>query len=339
MLEMGLDHLGRIRGRREPGMNAGGRDLLARIGRKRGRCARREKCSDGEMAGTLHVPLPSWNARTGRSGRIFFASTQSAAAQFVPNNPFPGAKPLARGTESNYDVRRRKAEGAMIRKARFLAFRRKYSDPILSGLTFVLVVLLFVLVPLQAEAGASFLPLGVAVILVMIAGVFVLSGNWLVLAPIGAAIVMEVVVARRREYGAGPHPHIYLIGSLWLTLSLTFVIVVARAVFARGLITMHRVVGGVLIYLLLAMIFVSLYLFVGEALPGAFQNLDIADSPHLAADVIYFSFVTLTSVGYGDIVPIHPIARSLCNLESICGQLFPAILIAGLVSRHIEDRK
>jgi hypothetical protein len=227
----------------------------------------------------------------------------------------------------------------MIRKQRFLDFRQRYSDPILSGLTAVLAVLLFVLTPLQAELGGNFVPLGIAVVAVMIAGVVVLSGNLSVLIPIGVAYGMHLLLMALRQDHDRLHPHVYLIGSLWLTLSLTFAFVVARAVFADGRITAHRIAGGVMLYMLVALVFVSLYLFVGEAQPGAFKNLEIVDSPHLAADMIYFSFVTLTSVGYGDIIPVLPIARGLCNLEAICGQLFPAILIARLVSLHAEQRR
>ncbi len=72
---------------------------------------------------------------------------------------------------------------------------------------------------------------------------------------------------------------------------------------------------------------------------GSFVHMTIADTPRLGADVTYFSLTTLTSVGYGDITPAQPIARSLCNLESICGQLYPAILLARLVSLHVEQRK
>ena len=53
----------------------------------------------------------------------------------------------------------------------------------------------------------------------------------------------------------------------------------------------------------------------------------------------YFSFVTLTSTGYGDVFPVHPVARSLCNLETILGQLYPATLLARLVSLEIEGRR
>jgi hypothetical protein len=63
------------------------------------------------------------------------------------------------------------------------------------------------------------------------------------------------------------------------------------------------------------------------------------DSPALASNVVYFSFVTLTSTGYGDVFPIHPVARSLCNLETIIGQLYPATLLARLLSLEIEGRR
>jgi hypothetical protein len=227
----------------------------------------------------------------------------------------------------------------MIQNERLLAFRGRFSDPILTGLTIFLAVLLFALVPLQATIGFDFTPLGAAVVAVMAAGVYVLSARWIVLLPIGIAVALHFSLKQFREQQGALHPHIYLIASLWLTLSLTFALVVARAVFAKGPVTVHRIIGAILLYMLVAMIFVSLYLFIGEAFPGAFDNLAISDSPRLGADVIYFSFTTLTSVGYGDMFPVHPLARSLCNLESICGQLFPAILIARLVSLHVEETK
>jgi hypothetical protein len=49
--------------------------------------------------------------------------------------------------------------------------------------------------------------------------------------------------------------------------------------------------------------------------------------------------VTLTSTGYGDIVPLHPLARSRCNLEAIIGQLFPATLLARLITLELEGRR
>jgi hypothetical protein len=83
---------------------------------------------------------------------------------------------------------------------------------------------------------------------------------------------------------------------------------------------------------------VALFTFIGSLVPKAFSGLSLEDSPALASNLIYFSFVTLTTTGYGDIFPVHPIARSLCNLESIFGQLYPATLLARLVTLELAHR-
>jgi hypothetical protein len=62
------------------------------------------------------------------------------------------------------------------------------------------------------------------------------------------------------------------------------------------------------------------------------------DDLAVAGNLIYFSFVTLTSVGYGDIVSLRPYARGLANVEAIIGQLYPATLLARLVTLELEHR-
>ena len=114
--------------------------------------------------------------------------------------------------------------------------------------------------------------------------------------------------------------------------------VVDRAVFAAGRITYHRVMGAVLLYLTVAVIFTALFAVVGTLVPKAFAGLVVEDSPALASNLIYFSFATLTTTGYGDVFPVHPVARSLCNLEAIFGQLYPATLLARLVTLELVDR-
>jgi hypothetical protein len=54
---------------------------------------------------------------------------------------------------------------------------------------------------------------------------------------------------------------------------------------------------------------------------------------------LYFSFTTLTSTAYGDIVPLHAVARSTAVLEALIGQLFPATMVARLVTLQINDRR
>jgi hypothetical protein len=64
-------------------------------------------------------------------------------------------------------------------------------------------------------------------------------------------------------------------------------------------------------------------------------GLGFRDDLALASSLFYLSFVTLTSTGYGDIVPMHPLARTLCNIESIVGQLYPATILARLVTLEL----
>jgi len=122
-------------------------------------------------------------------------------------------------------------------------------------------------------------------------------------------------------------------------MGIVLIYVVARAVFSGGRVNYHRIIGAILVYLSIALTFVALYSFVGLLVPDAFSGMTFEDNPALASKVLYFSFVTLTSTGYGDVFPLHPVARSLCNLETIVGQLYPATLLARLVSLEIEGRR
>ena len=95
-----------------------------------------------------------------------------------------------------------------------------------------------------------------------------------------------------------------------------------------------------LLYLTIGLIFVSLFSFVAIVIPNAFTGLGpLQDNLAVAGNMIYFSFVTLTSVGYGDIVPLHPFARALANVEAIIDQLYPATLLAQLVTLELEHRR
>ena len=97
--------------------------------------------------------------------------------------------------------------------------------------------------------------------------------------------------------------------------------------------------GAILLYLAIGLTFVALYTFVGLLIPDAFSGMAITDTPTLASTIIYFSFGTLTTAGPGDIAAMHPIARSLSNVEAMIGQLYPATLLARLVTLEIEDEK
>jgi hypothetical protein len=115
-------------------------------------------------------------------------------------------------------------------------------------------------------------------------------------------------------------------------------------VFGEGKVTGHRIRGAIVVYLLLGGVWALLYQVVALTIPGAFRlpdSLAGGDPDALQRLMTYFSFVTLTTTGYGDITPVHPVARTLCMLEALVGQLYPAITLARLVSlgvMHQNDK-
>ena len=72
--------------------------------------------------------------------------------------------------------------------------------------------------------------------------------------------------------------------------------------------------------------------------PGSF-SLKTQSSGGALPQLGYFSFTTLTTLGFGDILPVSPLARSLAVLEGLVGQLFPVILIARLVAMELEYQR
>jgi len=222
---------------------------------------------------------------------------------------------------------------------RYLArARARYGDQTLTWLTILLVVLTFVIIPLHASGLIGAQGYGLAIVLVTascILGAPAGTGSVIVMV-FGVALALAAAAVR---FMGHPRPGTYLDSAAWITVSAVLAYVVARSAFAPGRVTYHRINGAVLLYLTIGQIFVGLYGLTGLFAPHAFSGLNFAEeNPRLASDLIYFSFVTLTTVGYGDITPVHPIARSLCNLEAIIGQLYPATLLARLVTLELEDR-
>lgn len=97
---------------------------------------------------------------------------------------------------------------------------------------------------------------------------------------------------------------------------------VLQAAGPAGCIICHRIVGAVLVYLLIAVGFACLFTFLGLSIDSAFRGI-----------------ATLTTSGCGDIVPVRPWARNLCNVEAVIGQLYPATLLARLVTLEPGEQK
>jgi Ion channel len=124
--------------------------------------------------------------------------------------------------------------------------------------------------------------------------------------------------------------------SLSLVTVIIFVFLLLKYVFKEGPVSRQRVEAAVAAYLMISLAFAASYHLISFLIPGAFAFAD--EAPNLSDprfEFNYFSVSTITTLGYGDITPVHPFARALAMTEALVGQLYPAILLARLVSLHI----
>ncbi len=114
--------------------------------------------------------------------------------------------------------------------------------------------------------------------------------------------------------------------------------IVAIAAFGPGRVSVHRILGAVILYLYVALIFAGLYRLSILLTDNAFAG--IAPGPRAQFNgLLYFSLGALTTAGTGEILAVHPLVRSLASLEAVIGQLFPATLLARLVMLHAANGK
>lgn len=204
----------------------------------------------------------------------------------------------------------------------------------LTALLLFLIAGLLVVPPLIAAGRTSPVLVEIVFSLILISGIAMVSTRkWpAILAGAIAALALAVRWLRVANLPA------LLVLDLSLTIA-TFLILAALVlirVLAKGEINLHRVQGAVAAYLLLGLAWGSAYELVLVLRPDAFR---FNESSLDRMSLLYYSFVTLTTVGYGDITPVAPAARSLALAEALIGQLFPAVLIARLVSMELASKQ
>ena len=204
----------------------------------------------------------------------------------------------------------------------------------LSAMLLFLVLALFVGTPLAAMGVVGVFLFDLLYSLLLLSGVVAVSGRRLLAAGISVVALATLVVRWASHAWAGPAISIWKNSFSILSLVILTALLLTQ-VFREGPITGHRIQGAIAVYLLLGLVWTSAYELLYVLVPGSFQFAATASESSRA--LVYYSFVTLTTVGYGDITPVHPLARSLAAAEALVGQLYPAILIARLVSMQLES--
>lgn len=122
---------------------------------------------------------------------------------------------------------------------------------------------------------------------------------------------------------------------LWIATALLATVVTMRHAFKSGPVDSERICAALDAYLLLGLIFGVAYRLIDQTWPGSFTAA--ADAPLSLGRAVYFSFVTLATLGYGDIVPANDAAAGLTVVEAVIGQFYLAVLVARLVSLYARQ--
>jgi Ion channel len=211
-------------------------------------------------------------------------------------------------------------------------------DHSLTALLIYLVVAVFVLLPFRLSQVGEVVN-GIIFSLMLVSGVFSVVDRAHVRIPLIALAVATFIV----HWFHLLHESLYVETSdaaLTLIFLATLSFLVLYRIFAEGDVSFHRIQGAIAVYVLIGWICSEAY-----HLMYIFDNSAFIWPTYQATDEAfhvrfhYFSYATLTTIGYGDIMPYSAMAKSLVMVEGLIGQLFPAIMITRLVSLEIESRK
>jgi voltage-gated potassium channel Kch len=221
-----------------------------------------------------------------------------------------------------------------VQRAGFWASERSLS--VLAG---VVLISTFVIGPLIRPEGIGKAVLTLASLALLASGLAAVPRRGLALRVVTALAVLSVLGRAAALLAPGDLADLgrKITGALFCLL---LAVLVFERIFRAGHVTIHRISGAVAAYLLIGVVFAFVYDSIEILAPGSFHFATPAlRHPELADPMVYFSFTTLTTVGYGDVTPQTPLTQSLANLEALIGQLFPTILIARLVALELLPRR
>jgi hypothetical protein len=208
---------------------------------------------------------------------------------------------------------------------------------------FAFTVLALLLIPLQQRYHALWLVLSAlylnALLVSLMAGGYRPRLRWAFFAGWALTIVLkEAPVAE-----PGTAALLYVASRVLVLILLGGCVVAAlRYILLSTEVSVDRIFAGIVAYMLVALGFAAAYAATATLAPGSFawpaETLG-AEPPDREVQLIYFSFVTIATLGYGDITPRLPFAQMLAVLEAVVGQFYVAVIIAWLVSAHVSHRR
>lgn len=155
---------------------------------------------------------------------------------------------------------------------------------------------------------------------------------------IASVLALPMLVSMWSGYFGESIHYVEIVGNLCGVAFFAYAIVnILHFIYSQDEVTRDLIAGAAVVYLLMAMMWLFIYRVVETAHPGSFaiSTTQIHERMHF----LYFSLVTITTLGYGDIVPTTSLASSLATLEAIVGQLYLVTTVAWLVGVRVTQSR
>ncbi len=219
-----------------------------------------------------------------------------------------------------------------------MRFKIPFSERNIFFALLISLVFAFAVTPFLQENGIASQLLNVFLIIVLVFSVIIVSDtktSFFIAILLGAPMLVSNATAflyTKEEFSI-------LVASS-SALFFTYVIVMLlRKIFTVGVIDINIILGAVCVYFLIGVVWALLYSLVDASVPGSYSVPDKQTFSLEMNDFVYFSMVTLTTLGYGDITPVSASARSLAAMEALVGQIYLTVIIARLVGLHMQQTK
>lgn len=202
----------------------------------------------------------------------------------------------------------------------------------------VMLVLWILLFPLLEDREVGCILINGLMVVLLVATVFAVSRerrifHWAI--AIAAPTAVATLIFR-----GGSHPIGLPVANALLLIFFVFVTVnMLRYVLAVGQVTADKLAASLCVYLLFGMLWTQVYIQLELFEPGSLRTAIGDGQITTSRELMFFSYVTLTTLGYGDITPVSAVARSFALIEAAVGVLYVAVLVARLVSLYGQDIK
>jgi len=198
---------------------------------------------------------------------------------------------------------------------------------------FAALLSLIVLVPFLEDARQGRMLLNALNVLILIAAALAVSRSQTCLV-LAAVLGLSAVASQVAALTLSEPPLLALSRGFGAAFYFLIISYLLTYVMRREVLTMDKLYGAASAFLMLGILWGYFYFILLHYYPGAIAAAGTPVTDPRLSEIVYFSFTVLTSTGFGDIVPVHPIARMLCVVEQIVGVLFIAILIARLAGAY-----